>query len=82
LTVVNVPYTAKPSIIREYIKGKVKLSLKQAVEAHRVMRRRGSHIFQTVGSQMVVRPYVLAILYPQEDSWYSYLLEAELTPGP
>jgi hypothetical protein len=23
-----------------------------------------------------------AALYPQEDSWYSFLLEAELTPGP
>jgi hypothetical protein len=30
----------------------VKLSLQQAVEAHRVVRRRG---FQTVGSQMAVR---------------------------
>jgi hypothetical protein len=24
----------------------------------------------------------LAVLYPQEDSWYSFLLEAESTPGP
>jgi hypothetical protein len=24
----------------------------------------------------------LAALYPQEDSWYSFLLEAESTPGP
>jgi hypothetical protein len=23
-----------------------------------------------------------AALYPQEDSWYSFLLEAESTPGP
>jgi hypothetical protein len=22
------------------------------------------------------------ILYPQEDSWYSFLLDAESTPGP
>jgi hypothetical protein len=26
-------------------------------------------------------PYAAAALYPQEDSWYSFLLEAELTPG-
>jgi hypothetical protein len=25
--------------------------------------------------------YALAALYPQEDSWYSFLLEAESTPG-
>jgi hypothetical protein len=28
------------------------------------------------------QPYVLAALYPQEDSWYWFILEAELTPGP
>jgi hypothetical protein len=26
-------------------------------------------------------PYAPAALYPQEDSWYSFLLEAESTPG-
>jgi hypothetical protein len=26
--------------------------------------------------------YTSAALYPQEDSWYSFLLEAESTPGP
>jgi hypothetical protein len=36
--------------------GKVKLSLQQAVvEAHRIVRRRGSHIFKTIGSQMAMR---------------------------
>jgi hypothetical protein len=34
---------------------KLKLSLKQAVKAHRVEGRRGSHIFQTIGSQVAVR---------------------------
>jgi hypothetical protein len=29
-----------------------------------------------------VEPYALAALYPQEDSWYSFLLEAASTPGP
>jgi hypothetical protein len=28
------------------------------------------------------QPHAPAALYPQEDSWYSFLLEAELTPGP
>jgi hypothetical protein len=28
------------------------------------------------------QPYVPAVPYPQEDSWYSFLLEAESTPGP
>jgi hypothetical protein len=28
------------------------------------------------------QPYVPAAIYPQQDSWYSYLLEAEWTPGP
>jgi hypothetical protein len=32
-----------------------KLFLSQAVEAHRVVRRGGSHIFWTIGSQMAVR---------------------------
>jgi hypothetical protein len=34
---------------------KVKLPVKEAMEAHRVVRRRGSHIFYTIGSQMAVR---------------------------
>jgi hypothetical protein len=28
------------------------------------------------------QPHALATLYPQEDSWYSFLSEAESTPGP
>jgi hypothetical protein len=32
-----------------------KLSLHQALEAHRVMRRRGSQILQVIGSKMAVR---------------------------
>jgi hypothetical protein len=49
------------------------------------MRRRGSHIYLenplTDGGE-VVKLYVPAALYPQEDSWYSFLLETESTPGP
>jgi hypothetical protein len=35
----------------------------------------------TDGSDVVSQPYVPATLYSQEDSWYSFLLEAEWTPG-
>jgi hypothetical protein len=28
------------------------------------------------------QPYAPADFYPQEDSWYSFLLEVESTPGP
>jgi hypothetical protein len=65
---------------------KVKLSLWQAEEAHRaVRRRRGSHILDrwlTDGGEVVSftrkPPFTPP---PQEDSWYSFLLEAESTPG-
>jgi hypothetical protein len=49
------------------------------------VRCRGSQIFYTIGSQMAEiltalragrSPYA-----PQEDSWYSFLLEAESTPN-
>jgi hypothetical protein len=38
-----------------HVKKKVKLSLQQAVEVHMVVRRRNSHIFWAIGSQMAVR---------------------------
>jgi hypothetical protein len=43
------------------------------------MRRQGSHIFYTIGSQMVKSALSASRLYPQEDSWCSFLLEAEST---
>jgi hypothetical protein len=56
-----------------------------AVQAHRVVRRRGSHIFLvsqlTDGGDDVTltrRPPFT----PQEDSWYLFPLEATSTPGP
>jgi hypothetical protein len=65
-------------------KVKVKLSLQQVVEAHRVVRRQGSHISYTIGSQMAMRLSASCAgrYLPQEDSSYSFLLEAESTPGP
>jgi hypothetical protein len=32
--------------------------------------------------RQVCQPYTPAAFYPQEDSWYSFLLEAESTSGP
>jgi hypothetical protein len=37
------------------VKKKVKLSLQQAVKAHKIVRRRGSHIFWTIDLHMEVR---------------------------
>jgi hypothetical protein len=66
----------KPS---QYKKETVKLLLQQAEEAHRVVRRRGSHTFKTVVSQMAVR---LSPLRPRPTlPWYSFLLDAESTTG-
>jgi hypothetical protein len=55
--------------------------LVQAVEALTVARL---PYFEICGSQMAARLSALrtARFYPQEDSWYSFLLEAESTPGP
>jgi hypothetical protein len=36
----------------------------------------------TDGGEVVSPTRLPATLYPQEDSWYSCLLEAESTPGP
>jgi hypothetical protein len=36
----------------------------------------------TEGGEVVSPTRRLAVLYPQEDSWYSFLLEAEWTPEP
>jgi hypothetical protein len=66
-----------------FVGGKVKLSL------YRPWRPLGlredetptfSDIQPTDGVK-VVKPYAPAAFYPQEDSWYSFLLEAESTPG-
>jgi hypothetical protein len=54
----------------------VKLSLQQAVEAP-TFSRHSTHRWRSD-----CQPYDPAALYPQEDSWFSFLLEAESTPGP
>jgi hypothetical protein len=65
-------------------KKKVNLSLEQAVEAHGVGRRRSSHIFKTVDSQMAVRLSAIRVglLSFTPNNISGTLLEAESTPGP
>jgi hypothetical protein len=60
------------------------LFVKIAVEALRVARGRGSHIFRHSAHRwrQGCQPYAPAAFYPQEDPWYSFLLEGESTPGP
>jgi hypothetical protein len=53
------------------------------MEALRVGRGWGSHIFKNSAHRwrQGCQPYTSAAFYPQEDSWYSFLLEAESTSG-
>jgi hypothetical protein len=55
------------------------------VETHKVVRRRGSHIFYITASQGAVRLSFLwagrQLFTLQEDSWYSFLLEADSFPA-
>jgi hypothetical protein len=57
-----------------YVQSKVPTGV-EAVEASTFFRQ-SAHRWRW-GCQ----PYAPAALYPQEDSWYSFLLEAESTPG-
>jgi hypothetical protein len=54
------------------------------VEALRVARGWGSHIFRHSAHRwrQGCQPYVPASFYPQQNSWYSFLLEAKWSPGP
>jgi hypothetical protein len=63
---------------------KLKVIPVQAVGVLRVARGWGSHTFRhsTHWWRQGCQPYAPAAIYPQEDSWYSFLSEAESTPGP
>jgi hypothetical protein len=61
----------------KYIKNKANLSVEQAVEAHRVVRRRGFLDNRLTDGGEVVSPTRRPPFTPQEDSWYSFPLEAE-----
>jgi hypothetical protein len=48
-------------------------------------RSRLPHLLHSLlidGGKVVSQPYAPAALYPPEDPWYSFLLEAESTQGP
>jgi hypothetical protein len=54
------------------------------MEAHMFVRYRGPHFLDnqlTDGSEVVSLTRRPTALYPQEDSWYSFLSEAESTLG-
>jgi hypothetical protein len=51
---VDIFVTVDITVLLLHTKEKVELCLQYAVETHRVVRRRGSHIFYTIGSQMLV----------------------------
>jgi hypothetical protein len=64
------------------VKGKaIPLQPRQAL---RVPGRRGSQVFRQSAHECgkVVSPTHRQPLPPRKDSWYSFLLEAESTPGP
>jgi hypothetical protein len=69
---------------QEYkVKVKVKLSLYRPwrpLGLREVEASTFSDIHLTDGS-IGCQPYTPATFYPQEDSWYSFLLEAESIPG-
>jgi hypothetical protein len=62
----------------------VNATLLQAVEAHRVVRCRGSHISRQSANRWRwgCQLYEPAALYPHKDSLYSFLLKALSTPRP
>jgi hypothetical protein len=54
------------------------------MEAHRIVRRRGAHIFYTIDSQMAVRLSALRAGRPLPPGRfrYSFMLQADLKPRP
>jgi hypothetical protein len=74
--------TKKTHLVVLQVKGK--FIPVQAVEALRFARGWGSHIFRHSAYRwrQGCQPYAPAAFYPQEDSWYLFLLEAESTPEP
>jgi hypothetical protein len=55
-----------------------KLPLYEAMEVHKFVRCRGCHIFR---QSRLMEARFSATLYPQEDSWYIFLLKVESIPG-
>jgi hypothetical protein len=65
-------------------KSKCKMIPVQAAEALRVAKGWGSYIFKHSAHRwrQGCQTYASAAFYPQEHSWYSFMLDAESTPGP
>jgi hypothetical protein len=64
---------AYPVTRSTYVLGKS--ILVEAVEAPPIFR------YSTHRWREGCQPYTLAVFYPQENSWYSFMLEAESIPG-
>jgi hypothetical protein len=72
------------SCIQELPVKKVMLSLYQTVEGHRAETSRLPHFpdYRPHKWRWDYQSYAPAAIYPQEDSWYSFLLETESIHGP
>jgi hypothetical protein len=77
-------YITLSGMFKYQYKVKGKVILVQVVEALRVARGRGYHIFRhrLTDGDKVVSPTRRPLFTAQEDSWYSFLLEAESIPVP
>jgi hypothetical protein len=76
--------TCIETYINVWVKVKVKLSLYRPVEALRGCERLRLPHFQIFGSKMTARLSALCTSrsLPSGRSWYSFVFEAESTPGP
>jgi hypothetical protein len=68
-----------PLFLSDFMECVNKLSLKFPGIKFRIFRMKRQTDRQT---WLSYRTHALAALYHQDDSWYSFLLEAESTPGP
>jgi hypothetical protein len=79
----NILHTQVCVLHLSYFEWKVKVNL-SLYRPWSVARGWGSHIFRHSAHRwrQGCQPYAPAAFYTQEDSWYSFLWEAESIPGP